>query len=38
MKRRADIVERVADYLLEHEVMDGETFAAFFEKPEKTEE
>jgi len=38
LKRRADIVERVADYLLEHEVMDGETFAAFFEKPEKTEE
>ena len=38
LKRRADIVERVADYLLEHEVMDAETFAAFFEKPEKTEE
>jgi len=30
LKRRADIVERVADYLLEHEVMDAETFAGFF--------
>ncbi len=38
LKRRADIVAKVADYLLEHEAMDAETFTAFFEQPEKTEE
>ena len=38
LKRRADVVERVAAYLLEHEVMDAETFAGFFEPPEETKE
>ncbi len=38
LKARKAVVEKVAQYLLEHEVMDAETFLTFFEENKQTAE